>query len=90
MSYIKYIVNENLAHKGRTIMPRLKVIRYDSSLDANHCEDENGKFGYFDLVVSGCLGDIRPEELIGKTISYEWSHALVNLAEGVKIIEDEQ
>lgn len=54
------------------------------------CFGEDGVARRIDLLTSGCLPEnIEPEELVGKQVSFEYTHPYIEMAEGVEIAEEQ-
>ncbi len=71
----------------------LKVIRYEGPpLDYHVCVDEFGTERRIDLFVYGGFHgqDIKPEDLVGKTVNVERLHAYVEIAINVTIVKEKQ
>jgi|GEM_PF-3617246 len=68
---------------------KYKIYGYDRHTNSSKCTDENGTVHRMDFLVSGCLLHITSaEDLIGKTLEARAVFPFVELAEGVRIVEE--
>lgn len=68
---------------------RLKVLAYNSKFLHHECQvAPNGPFVRVDLMVDGSFGDeVKPENLIGKTVQVDCTDGYLWLAHNVRVIE---
>ena len=57
-------------------------------LDYCQCVDEQGHAHRVDVVVGGELGDMAPQDLVGRTIEIKYMTPYVSIAHGVKLLEE--
>lgn len=57
--------------------------------DHHLCRDvEDGMIYRIDLMVDGSL-DMKPEDLVGKTVKISHMHGYINIGHGVELVEDD-
>lgn len=66
---------------------KLTVQNYQKVGDFHVCRDEDGKQYYIDLMVDGSLGDMKPEDLVGRTVSISRMHGYINIGHDVRLEE---
>ena len=68
---------------------KLNVIGYDSEYECHYCTVVGTpQHVSVDLLVSGCFdSETDPYSLIGKTVSVDYTHGFLFLAEGVKVLD---
>lgn len=68
---------------------RLTVLRYNANIGCHGCRVEGFPYEVrVDFLSCGSLpAETQPEDLIGKTIEVDFTHGLLWLAEGARIIE---
>lgn len=66
---------------------KLTVTSYQKVGDFHTCFDEEGKHYNIDLMVDGSLGDMNPEDLVGRTVSISRMHAYISIGHDVTLEE---
>lgn len=75
------------ANTAEIDMKIVNVISYNEPLGLHTCLNEDNQKIRIDLMTSGCLPETtNPEDLIGKTVAYEWDHVYAVFAERVEIL----
>lgn len=67
---------------------KLKVTSYQKVGDFHTCVDEDGKHYNIDLLVDGGLGDIQPDDIVGKTVKISRMHGYINIGHDVELVEE--